>query len=78
MKITVEGLPTGTEVFDEVSDAYLCVRQLQPMGSTEKGLSFLHGVHSHSWGGNVREMVKELRQSTLELEDWLKQRRGSG
>jgi transcriptional regulator with AAA-type ATPase domain len=33
---------------------------------------------SYSWGGNVRELIKEVQQSLIELQDFLRGQRNGG
>lgn len=73
MKITIEKDDKSKEVFDNVTDAYIAVRQLKPMISEDnKNTAFLPETRSYSWGDNVRELVKEIQQSIIELQDILK------
>lgn len=74
MKIIVEHAEGKKEVFQYVSDAYLCVRREVPVSDGED-LSGRMETRSWSWGSDIRELVKELRQSLVELEDILRQSR---
>jgi len=76
MKITIEHDDGKTQVFQNVTDAYVCVRQLEPMRSTTK-FAILPETRSYSWGSNMRELVKELTQSLTELQDYLRGRIGA-
>jgi hypothetical protein len=78
MKITIQHDDGKTEVFQHVTDAYLCVRQLEPMQGKKGKTAVLPETKSYSWGARVRELVKELAQSTLELQDYLKKLRDGG
>jgi hypothetical protein len=71
MKITIELDDAETLVFQNITDYYIAVRQLEPY-SDSKGLYSLPETKSFSRGGNVRELVKELSQSLIELQDFLK------
>jgi hypothetical protein len=79
MKVTIE-LETGkTEVYDRVTDLYVAMRQEDYL--MESGTRQLHPypkVSSRSWGGNVRELVKEVQQSLVELQDFLRGQRNGG
>jgi hypothetical protein len=59
------------EEFQHVTDAYLCVRQSEPF-QKDDSLTFVSDTRSYSWGSNVREIIKELSQSLLELREFLK------
>ena len=73
MTITVEDDDGKTQVFQHVTDAYLCVRQLEPMQQHNGNrMAMLPETRSFSWGSNVRELVKEIRQSLDELQDFLR------
>lgn len=76
MKLTVEQDDGKTIVYQNVTDIYLAVRQLDTVQSAKDGSPALLPVTaSHSWGGNVRELVKEVQQSLVELQDYLKEQR---
>lgn len=76
MKIVVELDSGKTETYNNVTDAYVCVRQLEPV-YTDKDqkiiskMAFLPETRSYSWGANARELVKEIRQSLEELQNFL-------
>lgn len=72
MKITIEHDDGKKEVYQYVTDAYLAVRQLEPMQSKQGQPAVLPETRSYSWGANLRELVKEVRQSIFEMEDTLK------
>lgn len=78
MKVTVELDDGKTQVFQHVSDCYLAVRQQKPIMNKLGEIGYIPEMTSWSWGGNVRELLKELRQSTIELEDYLKGQRNGG
>lgn len=61
-------------VFQDVTDLYIAVRQQKPV--QKKGsLAVLPETTSFSWGANLRELVKEVQQSLVELQDFLKENR---
>jgi hypothetical protein len=71
VKITVTK-DDGTEiVFQHVTDCYVAVRQLKTV--EKDGTPYLSPeMHSFSWGPNIRELVKELSQATVELQEYLR------
>lgn len=75
MKITIEHDDGKVEVFQEALDVYLAVRQIVTLvKESEDNTPPLATLvtKSYSWGSNLREIVKELRQSTIELEGYIK------
>ena len=72
MKIIVEHDDGKREVYQDVTDAFLAARQLKPMQGKVGDFVLLPDVRSWSWGSNVRELLKELRQAVVELEVILK------
>lgn len=72
MKITIDLDDGKKQVFQNVTDAYLAVRQLEPMQNKKGKSALLPETRSFSWGANLRELVKEIRQSIVELDDVLK------
>lgn len=79
MIVTIKHDDGKTESFRDVTDCYIAVRQLKPMQDKNATLAVLPEARSWSWGANLRELLKELRQSVVEIEDVLKglQRGGS-
>lgn len=70
MKIVVTK-DDGTDiVFQDVSDCYLAVRQVTSV-SHKKETKLVVETKSWSWGANVREIVKEVAQSLIELQEYL-------
>lgn len=71
MKIIVETADKKKIVYQNVTDAYLVVRQ----AGSFKGLKgdIITGIEtkSWSWGSNIRELTKEIRQSLFELQSFL-------
>lgn len=66
----------GTDViFDRVTDAYIAVRSLQDIATKKKVLGVEVKVKSHSFGNNIRDLVKEIHQSEIELQDLLTNQR---
>ncbi len=76
MKITIEHDNGKTEVFQHVTDAYLACRTLKSIGHGDALLRGIPEVRSFSWGGNLRELTKEVQQSLIELQDKLRELRG--
>jgi transcriptional regulator with AAA-type ATPase domain len=72
MRIIIEHDDGKRETFQDVTDAFLAARQLRPMQGEEGDLALLPHLQSWSWGNNVRELLKELRQAVVELEDYLR------
>lgn len=72
MKITVQHDDGKVEVFQNITDAYLCVRQLDPVKPRDGDIAMLPQTRGYSWGGNVRELVKEITQAIVELQELLR------
>lgn len=73
MKITVLKDDGEEIVFNDVTDASLIVRQFMPVsknGEVEWALL----CQGFSWGANLRELVKEMRQSAHEIQKILDDR----
>lgn len=68
MKVTIEHDDGKTEEFRNVSDAFLAVRQYEPMARRNGDTALLPETRSYSWGPNVRETLKEIRQAAIELQ----------
>lgn len=64
MKIVVEMDDGNTINYQNVTDVFIAVRVDDPHGSFTK---------SNSWGSNPRELVKEVTQSVLELQNYLRE-----
>ena len=71
-KITIEHEGKKKEVFQDCSDLYIAVRQLKPMMNKKMKQAVMPETRSFSYGDNVRELVKELAQSLVELQEFLK------
>lgn len=69
MKITIEHDDKKTEVFQNVTDAYLAVVQRHDVMDTASQVGFEMRTQSYSWGGRMRDLIKELRQSEVELQN---------
>mgnify|MGYP001220101895 CR=1 FL=1 len=79
MKITIENDNGETEVFQNISDLYIAYRQeSKVVGLKDNFVNILAQVRSHSWGANIRELTKELQQSLVELQDFLREQRHGG
>lgn len=79
MKLTVELDDGTTEVYQNLTDLYVSYRYTDLVA--EKGADHLVRVQfsrSRSWGGNLRELVKEVAQSLVELQDHLRGSRHGG
>jgi hypothetical protein len=70
MKITVEDDDDKVTEYRNVTDIYFAIRQLEPMvAKDEEKLAVLPETRSFSLtSGHLRELVKEMRQSIIELE----------
>jgi len=72
MKITIEK-EDGNQVFDDVSDYYLAIRQTRPvMMNDTNQMASLPETRSFSVGSSLREIAKELYQSYIEIQNILK------
>lgn len=72
MKLTIE-LDDGKEIVHQnITDMYVAVRKLEPMQSKRGKPAVLPETTSFSFGSNVRELVKEVAQSLVELQDFLR------
>lgn len=74
MKVTIEDSTGKQEVFTSITDLYIAYRQTN-LVATDGTLHEVVHSRSHSWGTNLRELVKEVQQSLVELQDYLKARR---
>ena len=54
-------------VYQHIIDAYVMVRTSEPVESDDGRLAYVPGVKSNSWG-DLREIIKELRQVVYEIE----------
>lgn len=70
MTITIKDGDEET-VFNDVLDYYISVRQVVPL-MNDKAMAKEIQTKSYSKGSAIREIVKELRQSIIELEDHLR------
>jgi hypothetical protein len=84
MRVIIEGVDGGkqAQVFEDVSDVWVAVRQRMPAGAADGTIVYALETRSYSFGPNIRELVKEGRQALVELEDLLmdtvrRQRAGS-
>jgi hypothetical protein len=71
MKITIEKDDNTSQVFEDITDAYLSIRRAEPMMS-DKGMAVELQTRSYSWGSNLREIAKELSQSLVEIQSILR------
>jgi len=79
MKLTVEKDNGETEVFQNIADLYIAYQQEDTVFVKDiQRFSTRVTVRSHSWGANVRELVKEVQQSLVELQDFLRGQRNGG
>lgn len=71
MKITIEQDDGEKQVFEKVTDAYLAFRSLTDIATKNKKLGVEVTTRSYSWGNNLRDIVKEIHQSEIELQQLL-------
>lgn len=72
MKITIEH-DDGTEVVHQhISDYYMAIRVLEPKIDSENRVVIHSDTRSFSFGANLREITKEVGQSLVELQDYLR------
>jgi len=74
MKLTVTLDDGHTEVFQYVTDLYIAVRQDTPQTDGHSAW-FTVDFHSYSWGSRLRDLVKEVQQSLIEMQDTLREHR---
>lgn len=74
MKIIIEHDGGGTETYEGVTDYYLAVRRIVP-ATNGSGLAEMSDTKSQSRGANLRELAKEIAQSHLEIQDYLREQR---
>ena len=78
MKISIEFDDGKGVTYEDVTDAYLAVRQQKPAANKRGEFALLSETRSFSWGGNIRELAKELAQSQIELQEILKEQKHGG
>lgn len=76
MKVVITKDDGSEIVFKDVSDCYISVRQLTTVVH-DKQPKLVVETKSWSWGGNVRELVKEIQQSLVELQEYLRSKNAS-
>jgi hypothetical protein len=76
VKITVEHDNGKVEVFQDIADAFLAANQVRHV-EADGEIVLMQDMRSWSWG-NVRVLLKELRQAVVELEDILRERSRGG
>jgi len=81
MKVTIEDVrlvdgTATTVVFSDVEDAYVAVRSPETYRNGDAIANMLT-TKSYSYGVDIRELLKELRQSIVELEDHVKEQRNA-
>jgi hypothetical protein len=78
VKIAITREDGLTEVFEDVTDCYIAYRQETLRTDGQRAWPTLD-IRSHSWGtGHLRDLVKEVQQSLVELQDFLRgQRNGA-
>ena len=75
MKIVITDGDKKT-IYNDVTDYYLAVRQIVPLQKTEnKQMGFEMVTKSYSHGNAVRDLIKELSQSLVELQDFFRSKR---
>lgn len=73
MRIVVTTDEGSEIVYQHVTDYYLALRQMEPCKVGEDSrVSLLPETRSYSRGSNLREVVKELAQSLVEIQAYLK------
>lgn len=74
MKITIEKDDGEKLVIDRATDLYLSIMKVVDLADKKgKVLGFQVKSETHSvFGGNQRELVKEVAQSLIELQEYLK------
>lgn len=72
MKITIEEEGNIISSFDDVTDYYIAVRSVKPATNKDGEVAMLPETRSFSRGSNLREIVKEIHQSYLEIQEYLK------
>lgn len=76
MKITLEHDDGKVEVFQNVCDLYVALRQeIIKANPEEMRPALAYETRSFSAGSNPRELIKEVRQSLDELQDYLREQR---
>jgi hypothetical protein len=78
MRLTIEKDDGTTEVFQNILDLYVVVRREEKVLFETDKLGLYLKTTSHSYGSNVRELVKEVQQSLVELQDFLREQRNGG
>lgn len=79
MRVTIEKDNGETEVFQDITDLYIAYRITKRYGiETFPMVTTIQETRSHSWGANLRELVKEVTQSLVELQDFLREQRNGG
>jgi len=78
MRLTIEKDDGTTEVFQNILDLYVVVRREEKALFEADKLGLYIKTTSHSYGSNVRELVKEVSQSLVELQDYLREQRYGG
>ncbi len=62
-----DGKPLPDRIFSDAEDVYVAVRSVQVHIKDDSIVHVLHTT-SHSLGPAIRELLKELRQSIVEME----------
>jgi len=75
MKLTIELDNGKTEVFQNVTDLYIAIKQTSRVSVENELVNYISSTASYSWGSDVRELVKEITQSQIELQDHLRDMR---
>lgn len=78
MKVIIEHDDGKKEVFQSITDLYIAYRQESKVVGMKDVMNILYQSRSHSWGPNLRELVKEVQQSLIELQDFLRGQRHGG
>lgn len=77
MKLVLTRDDGSTEVFQDITDLYIAVRQETPR-TDGRTAWYVPSMRSYSWGGNFRELIKEVNQSLIEMQDKLREMQNGG
>jgi len=78
MKIVITMDDKTEKVYQNITDYYVCVRQLEPMQGKKGKMAMLPETKSFSHStGKIRELLKEIRQSIEEIQDVIRGSRSS-
>ena len=78
MKITIQHDDGQEEIIQDITDFYVAVRLHKLMTTPGNIATYVEQGRSWSRGTNIRELVKEVQQSLVELQDHLREHRHGG